>query len=253
MSPFNEAYLRHQQSRWMRPDAARFLKPGTKLEDVFPALALKYSPSQPRVPSGSGRESGRWTDGNGGSSATISQPMANVGVGDIDASESDGVFNIGADEKVPSGDQIAADDSQRGLPIDLIEEEEKGGHGIAVHVSKSERFLKDSVRDRASETLGRGDQFQGLSVGSFTSMQSANRLVNSTISQNRDDVRRLIVEDAPFTALNSRFSSPTGYEAYLDRAYSEPYIRDTYGVRVVLFRDRSSSRGWRVQSAFPIR
>jgi hypothetical protein len=29
------------------------------------ALALKYSPDQPRVPAGSGRESGRWTDGNG--------------------------------------------------------------------------------------------------------------------------------------------------------------------------------------------
>ncbi len=41
------AYLRHQQARWLRadaarwvrPDAAKFLKPGTRLSDVYPALA----------------------------------------------------------------------------------------------------------------------------------------------------------------------------------------------------------------------
>src|SRR5215471_8855154 len=32
--------------------------------------ALKFDPNQPRVPAGSGRESGRWTSGDGGSGAS---------------------------------------------------------------------------------------------------------------------------------------------------------------------------------------
>lgn len=72
-----DAYAAHQRARfmrpdaqrWLRPDAARFLAPGTDPASVYPALApaeTKYSPNQPRVPAGSGRESGRWTDGGGG-------------------------------------------------------------------------------------------------------------------------------------------------------------------------------------------
>ncbi len=64
-------FLRHQQQRWLRadaarwvrPDAAKFLKPGTPLADIYPALAFKYNPDQPRVPAGNSRDSGRWGDG----------------------------------------------------------------------------------------------------------------------------------------------------------------------------------------------
>lgn len=74
MSAREDAYARHQQARWMqpdgyrwiRPDAARFLKPGADVASVFPSLEGKYTPNQPRVPAGSGRESGRWTDGSSG-------------------------------------------------------------------------------------------------------------------------------------------------------------------------------------------
>lgn len=53
------AYLRHQQQRFMRPDAARylrpdaarFLRPGTDPRDVYPALSRKYA-GQPRIPGG---------------------------------------------------------------------------------------------------------------------------------------------------------------------------------------------------------
>lgn len=66
-------YEARERARWMRPDAAcfirldaaRFLKPGTRVEDVFPMPARKYSPNQPRVPAGSGREIGQWTSGSG--------------------------------------------------------------------------------------------------------------------------------------------------------------------------------------------
>jgi hypothetical protein len=83
----SEAWLAHQRARWMRPDAhrwirpdvARFLKPGTDPASVYPALARKYSPNQPRVPAGNGLESGRWTDGEGGIGALV-KPMGNVSI-----------------------------------------------------------------------------------------------------------------------------------------------------------------------------
>jgi hypothetical protein len=73
MSSYHEAWLRHQQSRWLRPDAARwvrpdaarFLAPGADIAKAFPALARKYNPDQPRVPTGN-PDGGQWTDGNAG-------------------------------------------------------------------------------------------------------------------------------------------------------------------------------------------
>ena len=61
-------WMRPDAARWIRPDAARFLKPGTDPCNVYPALARKYSPDQPRVPAGN-PDGGQWTDG-GGASAT---------------------------------------------------------------------------------------------------------------------------------------------------------------------------------------
>jgi hypothetical protein len=57
-------WMRPDAARWIRPDAARFLKPGTDPRDVYPALAQKYSPDQPRVPAGN-PDGGQWTDGGG--------------------------------------------------------------------------------------------------------------------------------------------------------------------------------------------
>ena len=76
MSPYQEAWLRHQQQRWLRPDAARwvrpdaarFLRPGTNVTEAFPALARKYNPSQPRVPAGRS-DGGQRTDGTGAAEA----------------------------------------------------------------------------------------------------------------------------------------------------------------------------------------
>jgi hypothetical protein len=70
MPSYHDAWLRHQQSRWLRPDgdrwirpdAARFLAPGADITKAFPVLARKYSPEQPRVPSGN-PDGGQWTDG----------------------------------------------------------------------------------------------------------------------------------------------------------------------------------------------
>lgn len=130
LRPQQQRWLRCNAKLWIRPDAAKFLKPGTDPADVNPALRLKrdeeqwkhdreiasflederellaamraeldqvklelvgrrtshrgeskYSPNQPCVPAGSGRESGRWGDGARGS-ATLAQPMGNADTGD---------------------------------------------------------------------------------------------------------------------------------------------------------------------------
>jgi hypothetical protein len=43
---------------------------------------LKFDPDQPRVPAGSGRESGEWTAGDGGGTA-ISAPPATAGLASL--------------------------------------------------------------------------------------------------------------------------------------------------------------------------
>lgn len=92
MSAREDAYARHQQARWMRPDAyrwvrpdaARFLKPGTDPATVYPALERKYSPNQPRVPAGN-PDGGQWMRGGGGDGGSVlsSRPMGNVDFGDL--------------------------------------------------------------------------------------------------------------------------------------------------------------------------
>jgi hypothetical protein len=168
--------------------------------------------------------------------------MGSVGVGDPS----------GSSELTPSdtrvdGVQVA------GEPIDLLEQQQRGGHAISEHAGRTYDYLKSRSRENGQNILDRGDDFRGVSVGSFTSVQSANRLVNSTISGNQDKIDQAIRDGEPGITISKRFTSPTGYEAYLSRPHAEPYIRDTFGVKVVIRPDPGSARGWRVQSAYPIR
>jgi Bacterial CdiA-CT RNAse A domain len=281
-----QRWLRHDAHLWIRPDAARFFPPGTDPADIYPTLPrrpdaakaaafeaeieagyrllavlreevaslraelkrrreleAKYSPSQPRVPGGNPR-GGQRTDRSGGQSTgtTLVQPMGNVDIGDANESSEPAPGDASVD-----GVQLA------GEPVDLLEQEQRGGHTISEHAGMTYDYLKSRARDEARRTLERGDYFDGFSVGSFTSVQSANRLVNSTISTNQDKVDQAIQDGEAAVTINKRFTSPTGYEAYLARAHSEPYIRDTFGVRVIILRDSESARGWRVQSAYPVR
>ena len=134
MDPRANAFLRHQQARWLRPDAARwvrpdaakFLKPGTRLADVYPALAFKYNEYQLRVPAGNGHESGRWGEGGrprvyitgqnddgetlGDGNSGISLPSLSFDVGDllsgIDWSD---LFDIKPRARPSNGVRLAGD------------------------------------------------------------------------------------------------------------------------------------------------
>jgi hypothetical protein len=281
-----QRWLRHDAHLWIRHDAARFLPPGTDPAEVYPhlkrqreaaedaafaakiaasrrflaalraevdelkaALArrrledAKYSPSQPRVPAGNPR-GGQWTDRSGGQSngGSLAQPMGNVDVSDVS-----GTSELTPGDTGVEGIQLA------GEPVDLLEQEQRGGHAISEHAGRTYDYLKSRVRENARNILDRGDDFRGASVGSFTSVQSANRLVNSTISDNEAKIDQAMLGGDPYVLISKSFKSPTGYEAYLARANAEPVIRNTFGVEVLIRPDPGSTRGWRVHTAYPVR
>jgi hypothetical protein len=199
-----QRWLRHDAHLWIRPDAARFFPPGTDPADINPMLPrkpdaakaaafeaeieasyrllavlreevaslraklkrrreleAKYSPSQPRVAAGNPR-GGQWTDRSGGQSTGTSlvQPMGNVDIGDAS----------GSSEPTP-GDTSVDGVQLAGEPVDLLEQELRGGHTISEHAGMTYDYLKSRARDNAQNILDRGDYFEGASVGSSTSVQ----------------------------------------------------------------------------------
>jgi Bacterial CdiA-CT RNAse A domain len=191
-------------------------------------LLRKFSADQPRVPPGS-PEGGQWTSGTAGGG--------------------------GADDSTDGGDdaqiELVQGDRLQGYPVDLREEERQGGHTIEEHVAKSEPYLKTRVQQLARDRIEQEEDPRGLRAGSFTSLQSATRLINSTLSQNRDIIEEVISGQRGRTVVTAVFDSPTGYEAYLPTPSSIPYMRDTYGVGVLIGRDPGSPNGYRVHTAYP--
>jgi len=210
-----------------------------KLEHELWLFDQKYSPSQLRVPAGN-PDGGQWTSGGGVS-------------GGMPANGSDGqVLSDESPDPIRPGAQYAQNES-RGRPIDLLEEQRLGGHAIEGHVGKSHEFLLNRAREYALSAERKGDFFDGIRVGSFSSLEAANRLVNGTIAQNPVKVERVASGQSPKEELTGRFDSITGYEAYGRTERAQPYIRDTDGVMVVIVRDRQAAKGYRVDSAFPVK
>jgi hypothetical protein len=90
-------------------------------------------------------------------------------------------------------------------------------------------------------------------VGSFPSLEAANKLVNSTIFQNMAIVEKVIRgELAGGVSVNAWFDAPTGYESYMPSFSGNPEIRPTRGVRVVLRYNPRSPKGYSIVTAFPI-
>jgi hypothetical protein len=195
-----------------------------------------FNASQPRVPAGN-PDGGQWTSG------ANSAGNASVADGQIRS-------DVGPDPTRP-GAQYAQNEPRR--PIDLLEEQRLGGHAIEGHVGKSQQFLLNRARQLALSAERKGDFVDGIRVGSFSSLEAANRLVNGTIAQNPAKIERVTSGQSPREELTGSFDSITGYEAYARTERSQPYIRDTDGVVVVIVRDRQAEKGYRVDSAFPVR
>lgn len=89
MPIIHPAALERELLRGMRPDAHRFIrpdwrrqvKPGSDLWALYERFERKYSPDQPRVPTGV-REGGQWSseDGGGSNTQTESQRRGNENI-----------------------------------------------------------------------------------------------------------------------------------------------------------------------------
>jgi DNA-binding transcriptional LysR family regulator len=142
--------------------------------------------------------------------------------------------------------RVAQSDPSAGYPIDLREEEKLGGHAIAEHVGANPKYLVEPVQNEADNAVQRDDDFRGFADASFTSMQAATKLVNSAVSDNSEMVKQVASGQLPIGVLSSWFSQLPRYNA-------QPYMRDTFGVQVIILPDERSPKGFRVQSAYPVK
>ncbi len=250
-----EALAEERATEWSRVGAAGFLTVDEQSEAVgygaapkdAAAVALfagkrsgddlemRYSPDQPRAGAGS-PEGGQWTSGGGGGGASASDDVALNLPGDIADAVDLAITRI---QESVFGVDLAEDE---GGPHD--------GHAIRDHVGKtdanlSERSVRNCIR------IGPWG-FRKPSIGSFQSLTAANKLVNSTLSQNRGLVDEVVAGKELDAVLEAWFKTPTGKEAYAPKFSSSVEIRDTFGVRILIKRDRSSRRGFRIFTAFPI-
>jgi len=102
-------FMRPDAARWIRPDVARFLKPGTDPADVF--VALKYSPTQRRIPAGR-TGGGRWTD----------EEQGEGGGGAINLGASLGGGEYTADEEISDGSDSGATAAENSETLTVLQE-----------------------------------------------------------------------------------------------------------------------------------
>jgi hypothetical protein len=87
--------------------------------------------------------------------------------------------------------------------------------------------------------------------GSFSSVEAANKLVNSTLAQNQGTVNQVAAGILRSDVVHAQFDSITGIEAVGPNIRSEIYFRQTYGVGVMIRHDPDSPRGYLIVSGFP--
>lgn len=133
--------------------------------------------------------------------------------------------------------------------MDLLFEEQRGGHTISKHVGKTPDTIAGYVRD--SILMNPDPTRHDIRSGSFSSLEAADKLVNATLDRNSDivdGVRSGLLDER---RVDAYFGSVTGIEAYASTIRSQPRIRETYGVGVYIRRDPSSEKGFRIITAYP--
>jgi hypothetical protein len=232
------------------------------------AEQTKYSPSQPRVPAGNPR-GGQWTDRSGGQGtvagpiqdtgqsqdADLTRPMGNVDLGDVTRSREFGdLFQIKPGGTRVEGVRVAAADSGRFYTPVLAEEDAIGGHTLQRHADRTDSSLIDWLnRDYQRVQTGNLEITHfAPAEGAFLSREQANDLVSQVLKRNTDEVDKVAAGKINQAKLEGRFDFVTGKEAFRPNGDSDPYIRDTYGVRVIIRHDARSWRGYRVHTAFPV-
>jgi CDI toxin RNase A-like protein len=286
-----QRWTRHDAHLWMRHDAHRFRRPAfeaappppvslplaaeeKRADPVIEAVRLTlilhrlrreratllgervlkagFNADQPRVPAGNS-DGGQWTntEGGGGRPGVPRTRLADAG----DRAAPGTVLSDANPDPIASGARYAQDTSRR-YSVNLRDEEAPRGigHAIREHVGRSDAELMAIARaDWTRRTVGRFEftNFR-LAHGSFSSVESANDFVNRTLENDKMKVDRVASGEQDNATLDRRFGHPTGREMFRPTGDAEPYVRTTYGVRVVIRHDSRSERGYRVFTAFPI-
>jgi len=222
-----------------------------ELADVKFALALrrifhKYSPDQPRDDRGRWTEDGQGTSGAGSTNVSSGRTRL-ADTGNRAAPPTQTVLSDATPDSIVPGARYAQDATRGRYSVDLHEEEARGGHTIDKHVNKSPEALIAQAREAFNERPDARD----VRSGSFSSPEAATKLVNSTLAQNRAIVDQVAGGVLRFETVHAQFDSITGIEAVAAHIGSQVYIRETYGVGVLVVRDPSSPRGYTVWTAFP--
>jgi hypothetical protein len=136
----------------------------------------------------------------------------------------------------------------------LAEEEAIGGHTLRRHTDRTDDSLIDWLNSDYKRIRTGNLEITEFpeAEGAFRSREDANDLVNQVLQRNKDKVDQVAAGKLDYAKLQHRFGSVTGREAFRPNGDSEPYIRDTYSVRVVIRHDKRSWRGYRVHTAFPV-
>lgn len=125
---------------------------------------------------------------------------------------------VGANSDILAGTSgagtISGGDQQAGYPIDILQEDVIGGHTFARHINKTEEYLKARILEnrRSIRILGLELRAGEKRAGSFTSLEAANKLVNSVLAepQNQEKLKALWKDNLSFS-----FQSCT----YIRRSY----------------------------------
>ncbi len=230
-----EALSSEREALWARVDKATFLTPNEK------RAAVGYGPAA-----------------GGDEIKKVADQLDGNAVGDLSYKYPGqprtalGQFDFG---KNPDGAQPAQDRRRAGYPVDIREEDALGGHTFARHVNKPDEYLKARILENRVNIPFIGGVGEKR-AGSFTSLEAANKLVNSTLSQNQEKIDAFVQGrfplSLPFMYVHADFNSPTGYEAYAPNDRSQPTMRTTYGVTALVIRTDRSEKGYYVLKAYPV-
>lgn len=233
-------------------DWQAFLKNLARYQDACRKLGLAgvdgkagFNPAQLRVPAGN-PDGGQWTSGGNGGGA-VGSTSGNGDRGGI--TDTRILSDATPDNTWIPGAQYAENESGRRNPV-VLENEPRFKHIKNDHIGRADAELLDTLRT---------NYYRGLVIygfqpaeGSFTDTLSANDLINQTIQANSKLVDQVASGEVMNETLEHRFGYPTGKEAFRPDIDTDPYIRKTFGVRVIIAHDPQRKSGYRLITAFPI-
>lgn len=129
----------------------------------------------------------------------------------------------------------------------LYDHENRGGHLISRHISKSD----DELRNRANIE-------RKVSVSSFHNFESADKFVSTIISQNQSDInlwKANVSDQQSFVIQLKRGITESGNTLVSSgKIYNDRHgrIENAYNAKVVLLKDNRMREGYKILTGYPV-